>query len=411
MKTVLFFVSQILACAWAYAGTLEVCPDCDVKSIREAISIARPFDTIYVRSATYLEDNIRIEKPLTLIGLDRPVIDGRENGEILGVYSDSVTIIGFNIKNVGISHTKDQAAIHLYNVKAFHLENNVLENVFFGMLIEKSHQGLIRNNTISGESKREFFSGNGVHLWHCSEVLIEGNHLSGLRDGIYLEFVTESEVASNHCEGNLRYGLHFMFSDHDVYRNNHFENNGAGVAVMFSKFVSMLNNKFVKNWGTSSYGLLLKEIYDAEIKYNVFEENTIGINIDGSTRIKYEYNTLSRNGWAVKVTGGCYTNSFENNNFIANAFNVSYNSKLNDNSFDGNYWSDYTGYDLNKDKVGDVPFRPVNLFSYMVNRTPETIILLRSLFVDLMNFSEKVSPVFTPDNLMDNRPSMKEIKW
>ena len=79
---------------------------------------------------------------------------------------------------------------------------------------------------------------------------------------------------------------------------------------------------------------------------------------------------------------------------------------MNGNRFHNNYWSDYTGYDLDKDGIGDVPYRPVKLFSYIVNKTPETIVLLRSLFVDIINFSEKISPVFTPDDLMDNAPSM-----
>jgi nitrous oxidase accessory protein len=57
-----------------------------------------------------------------------------------------------------------------------------------------------------------------------------------------------------------------------------------------------------------------------------------------------------------------------------------------------------------------VPYRPVKLFSYIVNQTPETIVLLRSLFVDIINFSEKVSPVFTPDDLSDEKPLMKKIK-
>ena len=79
--------------------------------------------------------------------------------------------------------------------------------------------------------------------------------------------------------------------------------------------------------------------------------------------------------------------------------------------FDKNYWTNYTGYDLDKNGIGDIPFRPVKLFSYIVNRTPETIILLRSLFINIIDFSEKVSPVFTPDNLMDNNPLTKRIVW
>jgi nitrous oxidase accessory protein len=91
-----------------------------------------------------------------------------------------------------------------------------------------------------------------------------------------------------------------------------------------------------------------------------------------------------------------------------NSFDLSYNSRLNDNKFEANYWSEYTGYDLDKDGIGDVPHRPVKLFSYVVNQTPEALVLLRSLFVDIINFSEKVSPVFTPDELVDSKPIMKE---
>ena len=231
-----------------------------------------------------------------------------------------------------------------------------------------------------------------------------------MRDGIYLEFIDKSHVSNNTSKNNVRYGLHFMFSNHNEYHHNEFNDNGAGVAVMFSKFIKMHHNTFHFNWGTASYGLLLKEINDADITDNVFEQNTIGINIDGCNRITYKNNHFIRNGWALKFTGGCYTNIFEFNNFMHNAFDLSYNSKLNDNKFEANYWSEYSGYDIDKDGIGDVPHRPVKLFSYIVNRTSETLVLLRSLFVDIINFSEKVSPVFTPDNLKDEKPLMKPMK-
>ena len=200
-----------------------------------------------------------------------------------------------------------------------------------------------------------------------------------------------------------------MFSNNDTYYNNVFKNNGAGVAVMFSKFITMYQNKFLNNWGSASYGLLLKEIYDTQIYDNLFQENTIGIKGEGCTRINYKNNTFLRNGWAIKIAGACYTNIFEKNDFMHNSFDLAYNTKVNDNKFENNYWSEYTGYDLDKDGVGDVAYRPVKLFSYIVNKSPETLVLLRSLFVDIINFSEKVSPVFTPDNLLDEKPLMKRI--
>lgn len=400
----------IIAANSVFANTHDVCETCDIRSITEAIDIALPGDTILINGGLYQEGEIIINKSLVLIGINKPIIDGENKAGILVISADSVVIKNLIIQNVGVSYTKDYAAIHLSRVNHFVIEDNELRDVFFGILVEKSHFGLIHNNTISSNALQEHNSGNGIHVWHCDNINITNNHLSKLRDGIYLEFVDDSHVSNNISTNNLRYGLHFMFSHHNSYQDNEFINNGAGVAVMFSKFIEMRRNKFYKNWGTASFGLLLKEINDAEIEDNIFEENTIGINVEGCSRINYTNNNLIRNGWAVKIAGGCYSNIFAQNNFISNSFDVSYNSKMNDNSFNDNYWSDYTGYDLNKDGIGDVPYRPVKLFSYIVNRTPETIILLRSLFIDILNFSEKVSPVFTPDNLVDSAPKMKIIQ-
>ena len=405
----IMFLGLLLSPIFSMAEVIEVCSNCQYKSIKEAIFVASPHDTISIQEGTYFESEIEINKPLAIIGVNKPVIDAQFNNGIINVTADSVILKGLVIQNVEVSYTKDYAAIHLFRSKHFIIEDNVLKNVFFGMLIEKSHNGIIHNNEVSSNAKDEFSSGNGIHLWHCSNVRVSNNHLSHLRDGIYLEFVDDSQVINNTSIDNLRYGLHFMFSNHDDYYDNEFINNGAGVAVMFSKFINMKRNRFYKNWGTSSFGLLLKEIYDAEIEDNVFEENTIAINIEGSTRINYRNNDFISNGWAIKIAGGCYTNIFTNNNFLNSSFDLSYNSKMNDNLFDNNYWSSYSGYDLDKDGIGDVPYRPVKLFSYIVNRTPETIILLRSLFIDILNFSERVSPVFTPDDLVDDSPKMKMI--
>lgn len=392
-----------------HSATLEVCNSCVIKNLRDAVELANTGDSILVKPGVYPAINLELNKPITIIGMDGAVLDGSGEGYVLKILADSVTISGFKIINSGRSYTKDFAAVYAYRADYFLLQNLEIADPFFGILLEKSKHGIVRNNKVYGVSKREDDSGNGIHMWHCSEVTVENNEVYGLRDGIYLEFVDKSKVRKNYTHNNIRYGLHFMFSNEDEYVENTFENNGAGVAVMFSKFIVMRGNRFIRNWGTASYGLLLKEIYDAEVIGNEFIENTIGIFIEGSTRINYTENLYEQNGWAIKVSGGCYENKFFKNNFIGNSFDVSYNTKMNDNSFNGNYWSDYTGYDLDKDGIGDVPYRPVKLFSYIVNKTPETIILLRSLFVDIINFSEKVSPVFTPDDLIDNQPSTRSF--
>ena len=393
-----------------WSGIITVCANCNVKGLSQAIDLSKPNDTIFVKAGTYQVVNLAIEKSITILGEKGAILDGKKEGYVLKLLADNITVSGLTIQNSGRSYTKDYAAIYAFKANYLSVSNVTLIDPFFGMLIEKSKHGKIFDNTIYGFLARMDDSGNGIHLWHCSDMKISNNEIYKMRDGVYLEFVDESTIENNHAHNNVRYGLHFMFSNHDNYLNNTFEHNGAGVAVMFSKFIVMRNNRFIENWGTASYGLLLKEIYDAEVENNEFRENTIGIFIEGSTRINYRNNAFTSNGWAIKVSGGCYANLFSKNDFIGNSFDVSYNTAMNDNSFEGNYWSDYVGYDLDRNGVGDVPYRPVKLFSYIVNNTPETIVLLRSLFVDIINFSEKVSPVFTPDELVDVSPLMKSVR-
>ena len=392
------------------AQSIEVCPKCPINTIAQAVAKAKKGDTIIVQKGTYPENNILLDKPLTLIGKDRPIINGQFKGSILKIQADSITIKGFRLANVPFKATEEQAAILLDKSKKFLIEDNIMDQVCFGVLLRKGRDGIIKNNKISSNATQQYNSGNAIHLWSCKNIKIIGNEAANCRDGIYIQFSSKSYIEGNYCYKNLRYGLHFMFSDDNEYHRNKFSENGAGAAVMFSKRVKMVGNTFQDNWGPSSYGLLLKELYDSELVGNTFYRNTIGINGENCTRMKYNENTFTENGWGIRIRGGCYQNDFWDNNFFNNTFDVAYDNNVNDNKFRSNYWSDYTGYDLNKDGVGDVPYRPVKLFSYISNRTPESIVLLRSLFIDIMNFSEKVAPVFTPENLIDETPRMEPVK-
>jgi nitrous oxidase accessory protein len=165
-------------------------------------------------------------------------------------------------------------------------------------------------------------------------------------------------------------------------------------------------NEFIHNWGAASYGLLLKEIYDARIEHNMFQENTTAVHGESATRILFRYNQLNNNGKGFMLMGSCMDNVFEYNVMEGNTFDVVASSELQSNEFRYNYWANYSGYDLDHDGIGDVPYRPVSLYSYIVNQSPTTILLLRSFFVDVLNYTEYLMPFFTPDNVKDNYPLM-----
>lgn len=406
---VLFLMLNVLS---FQAREIEVCETCEVTTVAEAVEMAEDGDVIRIKKGIYKENDIKIiNKSIKIIGEDFPVIDAGFSGTAISVQADNFSIEGLNIINIGKSHTSEFAGIVVAHSNNFSISNNKMDKVFFGILVEKSSKGEISGNDIRSNAEKQDNSGNGIHLWDSEEMEISNNRVSGTRDGIYLEFARNTVVNNNICSDNLRYGLHFMFSDNNKYVENTFERNGAGVAVMFSKHIEMYRNIFRKNWGSAAYGLLLKEINDADLKHNVFENNTVAISADGTNRINYTENEFRNNGYGIKIRGACYKNIFTRNNFLYNSFDVAYTGRINENEFNNNYWSDYTGYDLDKDGTGDVPFRPVKLFSYLVGETPEAIVMLRSMFIGLLDFSEKVSPIFTPKDLIDTNPQMKKISW
>jgi nitrous oxidase accessory protein len=241
-------------------------------------------------------------------------------------------------------------------------------------------------------------------------MVIENNRVSGQRDGIYFEFVTNSHIVNNISENNIRYGLHFMFSHYNSYMHNVFSHNGAGVAVMYTHNVTMTGNSFNDNWGSASYGLLLKDISNSTIEKNNFNGNTTGIYMEGSSRIHISHNNLKSNGYAMKIQASCDANVIVENNFTGNTFDVTTNGTLFQNDFDSNYWDKYDGYDLDRDGTGDVPFHPVNMFSMILEQMPVAMIFFRSFMVDLMEKTERAIPSLTPENFRDNKPLMKQVK-
>jgi len=380
-----------------------------ISSVQGAINMAHAGDTVIVMSGTYAENNIVINKPLVLTGKDYPVLDGRHTFEIISVKANNVVVEGFKIAHSGVSSLNDIAGIKIYEAKNIVIRNNVLDDTFFGIYLQKSVNCLIENNKLTAYGATDQQSGNGIHCWQSDSLRIIGNTITGHRDGIYFEFVTNSLIWRNISKLNSRYGLHFMFSHNDDYIGNVFKNNNAGVSVMFTHGVKMFNNIFEDNWGDGSYGIFLKEITDSYISGNKFLRNTTGIFMEGASRVIVTKNEFSKNGWAVKIQSSCLDDTLNYNNFLGNTFDIATNGSLVLSNFNCNYWDKYEGYDLNRDSKGDVPYHPVSMFSMIVTENPTAMILFRSVIATLFDKVEKIIPGLTPENLIDNYPCMKPL--
>ena len=405
------FVLALLSAGTARAQvTITVSPDGPVRTLTAAILAAPRHSKIIVKPGVYREPTIVVDKPVQIIGEGWPVLDGAGTRQIMTVTGDSVTIRGLHFVHVGTSFTEDWAALRFQTVRGCTIERNRFDDAFFGIYLAKVNDCTIRGNVLRSGRGREMNSGNGIHLWASDGITIADNRIVGHRDGIYFEFVHNSVISGNVSELNLRYGLHFMYSDDCRYLHNTFRKNGSGVAVMFTNRVEMTGNRFEGNWGGAAYGLLLKEIGDSKLEGNVFYRNTTGLFADGANRIKVIRNDFIDNGWAVKLQASTQDGLFTGNNFIGNTFDVSANNSESTTTFSANYWDNYRGYDLNRDGLGDVAYRPVRLFSMVVAQNGPSIILLRSTFVRLLDSAESIIPALTPEALADREPAMKRVK-
>jgi nitrous oxidase accessory protein len=379
-------------------------------TISAAVRAARPGDTVRVHAGVYAESTLVVDKPLTIVGDGFPVLDGRGKHGLIVVTADDVTVQGLVLRNVGSSFVEDRAAVRVTNAHGCTIAHNRIENGFFGIYLANVAGCRIVENTLHASGSRETESGNGIHLWTSRHIEIRGNEISGHRDGIYFEFVHDSDIRDNVSTGNLRYGLHFMYSDDCQYTNNVFRQNGSGVAVMFTKRVQMTANRFEGNWGPASYGLLLKEISDSRLDRNTFIGNTTGLLADGANRLVANGNEFVRNGWAVKLDASTLDGRFENNDFRGNTFDVASNSRSPSTTFAHNYWDAYRGYDLDRNGIGDVPHRPVRLFSVLVEHHQPALILMRSTFADVLDGAERMFPALTPPTLVDSTPAMRPLR-
>lgn len=376
-------------------------------AIARAVAAATPGDTVTVPAGVHREPTIVIDRPLTLRGEPGAILDGEGRRGLVVVRAPNVTITGLTFRHTGSSFTEDRAALLLDEAVDCRVLGNRFERTFFAIYLARTSGCVVRENVVAGDPISEASTGNAIHSWGSRDLEIRHNTVSGHRDGLYLEFSSHAVVAENRTTHNLRYGLHFMYADSSSYRSNEFSENGSGVAVMFSHDVVMEENRFSENLGPSSYGLLLKEISDVQLRHNRFDRNSTGVLADGANRLQAVGNSFAANGRAVRLLSSTLDARFSGNTFRGNSFDVVVNTGRTTAEFDGNWWDAYRGWDLDHDGRGDVAFHPVRLFAMLVERAPAAMLLQRSLFVRAVDAAERTIPVLTPATIVDRAPLMQ----
>lgn len=382
---------------------IVVCEDCEVTTIAEAIQQARDGDRIEVRGGAY-PGGLVIDKSISLIGIDLPVIDGNGKGTLVLITAPDVTIDGFALRKSGSSHDKEDSAI-LVDAAGATIVNNRIEDALFGIYLRQAPNSVIRNNSVTALPVDVAMRGDGIRVWYSDNVTIDGNIATDGRD-IILWYSNDALVTNNSFDRN-RYGMHLMFSDRATIEKNSFDNNTIGLYVMYSRDVRIVSNSLSNNAGATGGGLGMKDVDGALVEGNRFVNNQTGIQIDTSPRepnIEHYFigNVIAFNDIGIALQPAVRNNTFIDNAFIDNTehVNVLGRGELKGITWaeegSGNFWSDYAGYDADGNGIGDLPYVSQQLFDSLLSDHPELRLFAYSPASMAIDFAAKAFPSFRP---------------
>jgi nitrous oxidase accessory protein len=397
------FVALLLATGCALAGELTVQPG---QSIAAAIARAAPGDVVRVERGHY-QERLVIDKPLTLRGIGRPTLSGGLAGDTIRVVAEDVVIEGLIVSDSGDSLLDQNAGIYIQpGAHRAVVRNCDLAYNLFGLWIEKTNDVRIENNLITG--KRDYRSsqrGNGIQLYNTTGARIIGNHISFVRDAIYVDVSHHAIFRGNRLH-HSRYGTHYMNSYHNLWEDNDTWMNRGGLALMEVRNQVVRNNRA---WANSDHGIMLRTIQDALVENNVVAGNARGFFIYDA-----EYNTLRGNLVVDNIVGmhvwaGSKNNQVERNEFISNREQVRYVAARDElwGVEEGNYWSNYLGWDRNGDGVGDVPYEANDMVDRLSWRHPMMKLLLASPAVQTLRMVGQQFPLLRAPSIVDPKPRMR----
>lgn len=396
----------------AFSGQVFlVGPGYQFQQINEALHAASSGDTIHVMPGRYT-GNIVLKIPVTLEGSGQPLITGNGNGSVITVLANNCTIRGFIIRGSGYELQNEDSGVLIKSDQNV-VEQNRLDDVLFGIYLFHAARNTIKNNLIHGRPTLDIGDrGAGLHLWNSPDNVLDGNIISECRDGMYIQNSPGSHIRKNSIS-KVRYGVHYMYSDSNTFELNTFTNNIAGAAIMYSQKIVFRNNFFLHNRGFSSFGILFQDCNQCLAEENFVIDNGTGIFMEAVSNSQFRKNVFAENSVAIQMFSNSSNNVIVENNFVENLSPLQVigrkTSTIWSENGKGNYWSDYDGYDLDANGIGDVPHKVQNVFEYMEGNFPRLRLYLSSPAARSIEMAERLFPIVEGSDEIDSNPLIKPV--
>jgi nitrous oxidase accessory protein len=374
-------------------------------------------DELFLQAGTYV-GNFEVTQSISLYGKQGVKFNANGMNNALTITANNVTIKNMSLFNWGDDLTETNAAIKAKNVEHLTLENNTLQGNGFGFYLEGVRTAFIKNNDVTGNSEmRSADRGNGIHLTNVKQATVIENKVTHTRDGLYIINSQNNKLLNNHMS-DLRFGIHYMYSHNNTVSGNITEDIDVGYALMSSNNLIIENNHANR---ARDYGLLLNFVNTSKFTNNTMDHISPGSNVimgdEGKALFVYnsnnnhlESNTFSNSDMGIHLTAGSENNKIFNNQFVNNEIQVKYVSSRTQewsNDGQGNYWSNYIGWDLDRNGIGDTAFEPNDDIDKLIWKYPEAKVIMDSPAVLLLRWVQRSFPILKSPGVKDSFPQFQ----
>jgi len=425
----------------AWAAQLSISPQ--EQDLQAVLDRAADGDEISLSPGTY-HGPLHLAHRVTLSGTKGVAVAGTGTGSVITVSAPGAVVRGLEVRGSGKApETMDSGIFIEQSARGAVVEDNHLEGNLWGIYLHGAPDAIVRHNVVVGlRQARNSETGNGITVWNAPGAKVLDNDFRYGRDGIFAISSRNNVVSGNHFS-DLRFAVHYMYTNDGEISGNVSKGNLIGYALMFSKHLVVRDNISDHdrdrgilfngtNYGDISGNTVIGGPQPAErwdTSYNrVVEEGVPQTDASPSASARgqrigpekciFIYNTnknrIDRNWFegceiGVHFTAGSEGNDITGNAFVNNANQVKYvGTRHLDWSKDGrgNYWSDNPAFDLNGDGIADTAYRPNDLVDRVLWTAPAAKVLINSPAVQVIRWAQAQFPSLLPGGVVDSHPLM-----
>ncbi|RUM95453.1 nitrous oxide reductase family maturation protein NosD [Pseudaminobacter arsenicus] len=413
-------------------------------NLQATVDAADPGDVIRLQEGEH-KGPVDIAKTLTLEGETGAVVVGTGRGSVITVTAPQSIVRGLEIRGSGKSLSEmDSGVFVAKTATGTHVEDNAIIGNLVGIYLHGAADSLAKRNRIVGLSEgRTSEAGDGISVWNAPGAQVIDNDISFGRDGIFTKTSKRNVFRGNKLR-NLRFAIHYMYTNDSEVSDNVSVGNSVGYAIMYSRNLRVEDNL---SDGDRDHGLLLNYANGSVIKGNTVrgrlqpaerwmsagraggphavpdsdpidnaekaKSMRIGpekcVFIYNANKNEFRDNLFEGCSIGIHFTAGSEGNAMSGNAFIRNRNQVKYvGTRHLDWSAEGrgNYWSDNPAFDLDGDGIGDNPYRPNDIIDRVLWTSPQAKVLMNSPAVQVIRWAQGQFPALLPGGVVDSRPLM-----